>query len=144
MDTSDIITLLVTAAFVILPAILDRRRKKARAEAARRSARTIDFPDIEEDNASVDGDVDLGYPEFVTDVPYGNTPDGEAGESECPFPGGDIPEEGVCAVNHDPDIRGKAAAAPVAAVSGEPETKEKIDPRKLIVYSAIMNPKFDE
>lgn len=131
MENTDILILILMFATPIVSAILDRKKKakKKAAQAARRrfqrttpfepfTAEDIDLPEEEEEEEEEEK-------VFVQPAAQPKTYVYE------PF------AEGAGTTGHNVE-------APVPEPVQDSGEKEKIDVRKLIVYDAIMNPKFKE
>ena len=128
MEFTDIVIVILMFAAPIVSAIIDHQ-KKAKQRASRATGQQIPRPGEFRPFTSVDPEMPddddeesdyspISEPQMQPPVYRGFT------EGESSFP--------------------KGNAAPVQETADEAEDKERIDARKLIIYDAILNPKFKE
>lgn len=125
MDFNDILVIILMFAVPIMSAVIDSRKKaKKKAENASRRAETF------RPFTSVDPEM----PE-EEDEEYDDAPEEFKEQTVNVF--NETFVEGRSSIPH-------AGEAPADTAVQEPAEKGKIDVRKLIVYDAILNPKFKE
>ena len=125
MDFNDILVIILMFAVPIMSAVIDSRKKaKKKAENAPRRAETFrPFTSVDPEMPEEEDEEYDDAPEELKEQPVNVfQEDFVEGRSSIPHAGED----------------------PVDKAVQEPEEKEKIDVRKLIVYDAILNPKFKE
>ena len=128
MEFTDIVIVILMFAAPILSAVIDHQ-KKAKQRASRASGQQVPHPGEFRPFTSVD-------PEMPDDD------DDESGYSPIPESKMQPPvyrgfTEGESSISKD-------NAVPFHEPAEEFEDKERIDARKLIIYDAILNPKFKE
>lgn len=129
MESTDILIIILMFAMPVVSAILDRK-KKARKAAGQPARREVRRPAPFEPFASENMDFPEEEVEQEAESPAQQEMDPEV---RVPEP----PEEGESVVF-------KSRKAHVREAEQASVEKEKIDVAKLIVYDAIMNPKFKE
>lgn len=118
MEFNDVIITVLMFSVPLIAALLDKRKKKAKQQGRNQLPhRPVFFPDGSDiDTVQDDAEDTAVFP--------------EAG-------GKAVFQEGTRTTSH------KEQAGP-SAPEEAPEQKEKIDAKKLIIYEAILNPKFKE
>lgn len=123
------ITILITLALLIIPAISKAKKEKAKAQ----MEKSVKFPEFEE-SSEEDDDLEKGYEEDVVDI--------KKDSAYVPL----VAEGGAVRVPEVPlefvkdEIRGE-----VADVKVKKKRFETIsDKKNLIIYSEIMKPKFKD
>ena len=129
MDFHDILVIILMFAVPVVSAVIDSRNKaKKKAEKAARQQTWRPetfrpFTSVDPEMPEEEDDEEDYEPEEFQEQP-GTVPHGDIVEGQSSIP--------------------HAEKAPETTPVQEPEEKEKIDVEKLIIYDAILNPKFKE
>lgn len=150
MDALDILWILVAAVFIAGPEFIGKKRKKSASGTGRKPYR----------QTTPGGDafpLPFPLPEVFPEETYGKSPEESREHNEnqasmrpnpVPEPACQVPESSRPIPVAPAETRAKVSVRTSVPVSAAPESRAadrlKIDPKKMIIYSALMKPKFED